>query len=541
MDMVEPVTQFQTDILASVKFEFWEDIRSRITQEQLDAIHVLDDFTALNGACGVKFIDKMNTKASAGNPWKKSNEYFLKPLEEQRGYQNPLAVNDEIQSRMDDMLRRYLEGDRVYPNFCAHLKDEPVSLKKATIGKTRVFAGAPLDWSLLVRKYFLSHVKLIQENRFIFEAGSGTVVQSYQWTDLHNYLVRHGSDRVVAGDYKSFDKKMSPLFIRAAFDILIDLAEESECISPNDLLVMRGIAIDTAYPLIDFNGDLVEFFGSNPSGHPLTVIINSLVNSLYMRYVYRMLNPHGKDLPSLHSSVRFKESVSLMTYGDDNIMSVSKDCPWFNHVTISDAFNDMGITYTMPDKESESVPYVSIYSSSFLKRSWVWNNEVGAYLAPLDHDSIERQLTVWVASTSISESEQALEVITGAGREYFFYGREVFEEKQSLLKEVAIQLGLKAYFKPTSFLPFDVLKTLFWDSSDESEAKAAFEEMSQRNQNSSLDSSYCPHRDVEDEGEWVIEDSHQGVPQSSYLGMDWLDPHDISDDMEPEPGHITRD
>jgi hypothetical protein len=358
---------------------------------------------------------------------------------------------------------------------------------------------------------------------------------------MHDYLIKHGSERIVAGDYKSFDKKMSPLFIRAAFDILIDLAQESEYISPNDLLVMRGIAIDTAYPLIDFNGDLVEFFGSNPSGHPLTVIINSLVNSLYMRYVYRMLNPQGRDLPSLHSSTRFKESVSLMTYGDDNIMSVSEECSWFNHVAISGAFNDMGIVYTMPDKESESVPYVSIYSSSFLKRSWVWNDEVGAYLAPLDHDSIERQLTVWVASTSISESEQALEVIAGAGREYFFYGREVFEEKQILLKEVATQLGLEAYFRPTSFLPFDVLKTLFWDSSDECEAKAAFEEMSKRNQNSSLNGSYCSHQGVDDEGEWVVEDSHQGAPQSSYLGMDWLDPQDTSDGVNSESDHSCRD
>jgi hypothetical protein len=162
-------------------------------------------------------------------------------------------------------------------------------------------------------------------------------------------------------------------------------------------------------------------------------------------------------------------------------------------------------------------------------------------LAPLDHDSIERQLTVWVASTSISESEQALEVITGAGREYFFYGREVFEEKQILLKKVAIQLGLEAYFRPTSFLPFDSLKTLFWESSDDCEAKAAFEEMSQRNQNSSLNSSYCSHQGVDDEGEWVVEDSHQGVPQSPYLGMDWLDPQDTSDGVNSESDHSCRD
>eukprot|EP00996_Jenningsia_fusiforme_P003195 NODE_3_length_6892_cov_17.362853_g2_i0.p1 GENE.NODE_3_length_6892_cov_17.362853_g2_i0~~NODE_3_length_6892_cov_17.362853_g2_i0.p1 ORF type:complete len:1312 (+),score=70.54 NODE_3_length_6892_cov_17.362853_g2_i0:340-3936(+) len=541
LDMVDPIINFRTDILDSVKFEFWEDIRSRLTPSQIDTIHVLDDFTALNGACGVKYIDKMNTKASAGNPWKKSKEFFLYELEQQRGFQCPLAVNEEIQSRMDNMLERYLDGNRVYPNFCAHLKDEPVSLKKVTMGKTRVFAGAPMDWSLLVRKFFLSHVKLIQENRFIFEAGSGTVVQSYEWTELHNYLVKHGADRMVAGDYKSFDKKMSPLFIRAAFDILIDLAEESDSISSDDLIVMRGIAVDTAYPLIDFNGDLVEFFGSNPSGHPLTVIINSLVNSLYMRYVYRMLSTDPFELPSLHSPRRFKESVSLMTYGDDNIMSVSENCPWFNHVTISQAFSDMGIVYTMPDKESESVPYVSIYSSSFLKRSWVWNEEVGAYLAPLDHDSIERQLTVWVASTSISQAEQSLEVITGAGREYFFYGREIFEEKQTLLMQVAIQLGLETYFRSTSFLPFDTLKTLFWESSGESEAKAAFEEMSDLNQNSSVSGSYCPHLLTDDEGEWVTDESHLGVPQSPYLGKDRLDPIGESDDAASESSCVNRD
>ena len=543
IDMVNPITEFRTDVLASVKYEFWEDIRSQLTPDKIDSIHILDDFTALNGACGVKYIDKMNTKASAGNPWKKSKEFFLDALEPTDGFQQPFAVNDEIQNRMDNMLHRYLDGKRVYPNFCAHLKDEPVSQKKAVIGKTRVFAGAPLDWSLLVRKYFLSHVKLIQENRFIFEAGTGTVVQSYEWTEMHSYISKFGEDRIVAGDYKSFDKKMSPVFIRAAFDILIDLAEESERISPDDLLVMKGIAVDTAYPLIDFNGDLVEFYGSNPSGHPLTVIINSLVNSLYMRYVYRILRPDRlpTELSDRKSETRFRNTVSLMTYGDDNIMSVSSACSWFNHVNIAQAFHDMGIIYTMPDKESDSVPFVSLSTSSFLKRSWVWDDEVGAYLAPLDHDSIERSLTVWVVSSSISESEQALAVISSAVREYFFYGRAIYEEKLSLLKSVAMELGLEPYFMDSTFLPFDRLKTLFWESSQYNEVKAACEGMSELNQNPSFNDSYCSHQGVDDEGEWVIDDSHQGVPRSSYLGMDWLDPQDTSDGVNFESNHSCRE
>jgi len=81
------------------------------------------------------------------------------------------------------------------------------------------------------------------------------------------------------------------------------------------------IGYDTAFPVVNVNGDLVEFFGTNPSGHPLTVIVNSIVNSLYMRYAYCLINPQGKNCR------HFKKNVNLMTYGDDNAMGVSRAVP----------------------------------------------------------------------------------------------------------------------------------------------------------------------------------------------------------------------
>eukprot|EP00494_Astrolonche_serrata_P033746 UN34015 len=156
--------------------------------------------------------------------------------------------------------------------------------------KTRVFTGAPFDWSIVVRKYLLSFVRVMQNERYVFEGAPGTVAQSLEWEEMYDYLTQFGEGRMVAGDYKAFDKKMPPQIILAAFEVIINLCKKSGNYSDLDMNVVKGIAFDTAFPLIEFNGDLMQFYGSNPSGHPLTVIINSLANSLYVRYAYRLAN-----------------------------------------------------------------------------------------------------------------------------------------------------------------------------------------------------------------------------------------------------------
>lgn len=449
-DMVNPVSNIDNDHLEAVKASFIRDIKRGLSFEDFDLLGVLDDMTAINGAAGVNYVDKIPRNTSAGFPWKKSKKYFMTPGTPIGGLHDPVDIDPIIMDRVDVICQAYLDGERYCPVFTAHLKDEPVSFAKMEQGKTRVFTGAPMDFSIVVRKYLLSFVRLVQTKRYVFESAPGTIAQSLEWHEIAKFLTKFGKSRMIAGDYRKFDKKMSPLFMMAAFDIIIDLCEFSGKYSPEDIKIIRGIACDTSYPVIDFNGDLVQLFGSNPSGHPLTVIINGLVNCLYMRYAYYKLDPG-------ETEDTFVDNVALITYGDDNAAGVSSKVPWYNHSSIASELGKLGIDYTMADKEAVSVPYIPFSQITFLKRTWMWNKEIGCYLAPLEHDSIEKMLMVWVKSKTISQEEQILAVVTSANREYFFYGREVYNKRQAILADVINKLELSMWVVPSTFPSWDQL------------------------------------------------------------------------------------
>lgn len=338
------------------------------------------------------------------------------------------------------------------PVFTGSLKDEPIKQKKIDSKKTRVFCGAPVDWSIVVRKYLLAFTRVFQLQRFAFEDAVGIVAQSSEWEDLYHYLTKFGGKRMIAGDYAAFDKRMPAQFILAAFEIISHVCKRSGNYSSDDLRVIRGIAMDTAFPLVDFNGDLIELFGSNPSGHPLTVVINCIVNSLYMRYVYSELNPNKDEGAST-----FKQNVALVTYGDDNAMGCSENVPWFNHTAISLCLARVGIQYTMADKEAESVPYLDMSQISFLKRTWRFDSDIGAFVCPLDESSMAKSLTMWIPSKTVSSQAQAIDVLSSVVREYFWYGKEIFQIKSDMCKDIVRQLDLQLWVCESTFPSWDDL------------------------------------------------------------------------------------
>jgi hypothetical protein len=452
-DMIHPVVKLDNNVLNDCVESYYADIISGLSQSDWDDIMVYDDVTTLNGAPGVAFVDKINRSTSAGNPWKKTKKNFLRPIPALEGLSEPVEFTEEIMDRVQVVIDNYHDGKRYMPNFCGHLKDEATKFAKIEKKKTRVFTGAPADWSFVVRKYLLSVIRVMQNNRFIFEGAPGTNAASREWENIRTYLVQFGEDRMVAGDYAAFDKSMPSTIILAAFDIIRRLCKQAGY-SESDLKVVQGIAEDTAFPLVDLNGDLIEFYGSNPSGHPLTVIVNGLANALYMRYCYAKLSPEG-------NAKKFKKHVALMTYGDDNIMGVSKEAPFFNHSTIQRVLADAGITYTMADKETESIPYITLSDCSFLKRTWRWDKDVKAYLAPLEEDSILKSLTIGVASKTLSPEAQSVAIISSAICEYFFYGREVFEEKRKMFEDIIAENKLEFYVTETTLPLWDELNDRF--------------------------------------------------------------------------------
>lgn len=440
--MVQPYVHYDKDCLNHCVEAYLNDIIQGLPDGWQRELVILSREASINGLPGVKYIDKINCNTSMGFPWNTSKKGFLAASPSER-YPEGKTFDPEVWEKVEAIEAKYEQGVRAYPIFTGHLKDEATALAKCAAQKTRVFTGAPIDWSLVVRSRLLSFVRLLQKNKFVFEAGPGTVCQSSEWGNIREYLTVFGEDRMVAGDYGKFDKRMISDFILAAFRIIADIHKIAG-FTDEEVRVIMCIAEDTAFPVVNMNGDLIEFYGTNPSGHPLTVIINSLVNSLYMRYCYTMLNPKKE-------CFSFKKNVHLFTYGDDNIMGVIGKCNWFNHTAIQETLATIGVEYTMADKKAESIPFIDIKDCSFLKRTWRFDEDVQDWLAPLEEDSIIKSLTMWVPSGSIDKYAQMVDVISSANSEYFFYGKKKFEKEHAFLETLLDKEPFKFYLTKGKF------------------------------------------------------------------------------------------
>lgn len=424
-----------------------DDVLSQLSQEDLKELIVLDDKTAINGFPGIRFLDKMNRNTSMGYPWNKSKRSFLVDTESEGIWNDPKMFTPEVMNEAHRVEECYLRGERAFPVFTASLKDEPLPEKKAMIKKIRIFMGMSGPAALIIRKYLMTFIRLFQTHPFLFEGAPGINCASKTWGKFREYLTEFGVDRMIAGDYGKFDKRMEALVIQMVFYIICRVLKAAGW-SEQDLMVVRCIAADIAFALVMFQGDLIELIGSNPSGQPLTVIVNCIANSLYMRMCYLELNPVA------HECHSFKENVHLITYGDDNAFGSKPE--WFNHTAIQAVLASYGIVYTMADKEAESVPFIHIDDISFLKRHWRWSEDTQAWMCPLDWESIDKMLTMCVASDALCPEQQSVEAMECAMSEAFHYGRSKFEETQQKMQRIVSKCKLENYVAPTTFIPYDV-------------------------------------------------------------------------------------
>ncbi len=298
-----------------------------------------------------------------------------------------------------------------------------------------------LQW--LCSKETISPASLIPKWAVATKSDEEYVAVSY-------YVITLGLDSMIDRDYKTYDKKMPAVFIRAAFWVLDQWRGEITPLTEREKLISRGIATDISFPIINMNKDLYQFFGSNPSGHPLTAILNSIANSLFMRFCF-----HKLGYPVSH----FKQSVKLMTLGDDNIMGSKED--GFNHTTISKVLADYGVPYTMADKKSASVPFINIAQCDFLKRRFMILN--GEYVGPLDLNSIMKSLCVWVESKHITSSEHTAQCYLAARREWSLHGKDVFDncvKKMQKLLQMEAHKHIGMFFIKRHL--YDYQQTLDW-------------------------------------------------------------------------------
>jgi hypothetical protein len=180
------------------------------------------------------------------------------------------------------------------------------------------------------------------------------------------------------------------------------------------------------------------FNGSNPSGHALTVIINSLVNSIYIRVAF---------LRIFGNLDAFNRMVRLMTYGDDNVVSVHRDIQReFNFTTVRKALAIDGIIITTAQKSIEDIDFVPKEEISFLKRSWrpLEVNGETIYLAPLEPQSISNML-ILQKRDNLQDEDRCVSVLLASALEAFHHGEAFYNKHVADCEECVREFKLQEW------------------------------------------------------------------------------------------------
>nr|QHD64830.1 RdRp [Erysiphe necator associated picorna-like virus 1] len=336
-----------------------------------------------------------------------------------------LSVETEMRKR----------GIRPNTIFTDCLKDELRPLEKAnTPGKTRVFSTAPVNYVVAYRQYFGDFMAAMRRARLSCEHGIGINVNGSQWTELAQHLQQRGT-AIIAGDYSHFGYTLSNQMMRAVFEIQFawyaknsnspTLAEDQRVrrVLASEILNNKHLCFNLIY----------QVQCGMPSGFPATDVMNSMINSLYIRAVWIKIMNTG--LYSMH-----KHCV-IVTYGDDVCINVSDEVKEkFNAVTMQKAFASWDIKFTDIDKTGKVIPFRNLATAPFLKRNFMPHpTRKMEYLAPLPVESIQ-SVTNWIhrqddkrnnLEATVVNCKQALELAYGRGPKYYNELAEVITQALS--------------------------------------------------------------------------------------------------------------
>jgi hypothetical protein len=338
----------------------------------------------------------------------------------------PRELNDYVEADILTLENAWRSGQGTFDPFVRASKtNEVLPLKKAA-EKTRSVYGNDMSFFIAATRGIIP-LKHVLRNMEISECYVGLAAQSTEWSELHDYLTFGGKfTKFVCGDFSGYDTQLPKALLEKSAAIILQLYRENGA-SSSDLEYLRGFLSSVVSPAMIWEGNLLQFCSGQPSGQPLTVEMNSIVNSILVRMAFFTIMK--RDYPRIKNP-NFRDYVRLAVYGDDNVMGIHDDIPLFNHTTIQAVFASWGIQYTMADKEADSIPYLSISEISFLKRSFVRHEQLDSIVAPIEEESLSKKFYWWTKSknTPLNFVEQFQANFESQAREAYLHGEDFYVE-----------------------------------------------------------------------------------------------------------------
>jgi hypothetical protein len=143
-----------------------------------------------------------------------------------------------------------------------------------------------------------------------------------------------------------------------------------------------------------------------------------------------MMTPVGRNHPLNKSTAyaphQFFDYVLPKIFGDDVLCGIKSEVlDKFNNITYRDFVVQVyGMDFTSSDKSSDLKQYLEFPETSFLKRNFVFREDLSHYVAPLSLDSIMKSIVHYLPSKNVDAETQLVESCISASRELFFHLKE---------------------------------------------------------------------------------------------------------------------
>jgi len=311
-------------------------------------------------------------------------------------------------------------------------------------GVPRTFRVGTIIQQIMTKRYFGKFVEnIIQDRDFnMVMVGCNPIKE---WPKMHDKLVK---GKIFAGDVAKWDKNMVPGFQRELFDLILS---NYQGLKPKCAAIVLESLIHSLVVMLD---DLYLTTHSLASGHFLTAIFNSLINRMYTAgWYFKEMTLANRKVSLNH----YFSTVVDFVYGDDKLNSIYDCSDILNAISMRKYFEGLGMGFTDSFKNPITEPFQDIQQVSFLKRSFVYHNELGKIVCPLELDVLKSGLS-WVDYTKDIALVMSAKVDN--------YQREIYlhEDRSDLLEDFKSRLN-HFNFKFT-VLSKSYLQSLYSDDSD---------------------------------------------------------------------------
>jgi len=378
------------------------------------------------GCAGVpKYLNSITTKTSPGYP--------LVLFAHKKGKTDYVWFDEDGELRFTEYFKGLVlerveviqgyKGEELEHRFLMYFKDELVKESKIDDVRTRATFANDLI-SLVAFRMLFGAVSVALSHSFDCTGfATGFNQYSEDMEIFYQHLTKAGPDRMVAGDYKSFDINYAEQFSKMAYSIFGRLAIDS--IPGITQKAVNYLYEHEARAPIQYKDLMAYVVTANKSGCWLTTPSNNIVDLGYIMYCFKRKYP----------TKPFWDIVAAIFLGDDHIYNVAKGYD-MTPLEISVYMKEIGQEYTSAFKNEELKDEYSSFAETTFLGAIPRQNYRKVWTGALRKSTLE-STPMWTRDSNLTLDQKIQQMIECASQ----WDREYFNKYTAQLKTAYLAAG----------------------------------------------------------------------------------------------------